>query len=208
MYFLPSKPSVRTSSLPLGKMTLTFLAYCAALTRPLESTVRPAACSEFSTSVVIFPSGSNLSTPPLPVTSTVPSGMPTPASEPRSPEATISIFVPAFTTPGMSGVTLSVDGCTASCPPRPPRLHAAARIRAPQSGSDDFDLCSSFHDARNVRRYLVGRRLHGFLSAAAALSSLTALRLRQHRCTAREADDHEQRCSRYHCVPPRMKHSR
>ena len=129
------------------------MVYCAPMRRPFESIARPAACSESSTSVVIFPLGSNLTTPPLAVAMKLPSGNPTPASEPRSPEATISIFVPAFTMPGISGVTLSVaGGCAASCAPRPPSLPA------PRPPSRPWRPCAcASSDVQQIRQVIVNR---------------------------------------------------
>src|SRR5262249_30841615 len=162
------------SSLPLGYSTLTFLVYCAPKRRPFESMARPAACSESSTSVVIFPSGSNLTTPPLAVAIKLPSGSPTPASEPLRPEATISIFVPAFTTPGISGVTLSVaGGCAASWPPRPPR--------PPRPPSRPWRSCACASSvAQQTRQITVNRdaldRMAVLLTASPMLHPVIAIR--------------------------------
>src|ERR1700674_3916025 len=69
--------------------------------------------------MVTFPSLSTLATPPAVVIRTLPSAKPTPPSEPLNPYLTTSIFVPAATTPGIFGVTLSVAGGGWVCPPRP-----------------------------------------------------------------------------------------
>src|SRR5688572_9204564 len=93
-----------------------------AMSRPFESSARPFARSVFSRNTDSVPFLSILWTllAPGSVKSVVPSGIRMGPSLLRSPSFTIATFVPAATTPGMAGATVSVAGGGGGAAPRPP----------------------------------------------------------------------------------------
>ena len=92
-----------------------------AMSRPFESSARPFARSVFSRNTDIAPLLSILWTRLAPgsVKSVVPSGIRMGPSLLRNPSFTIATFVPAATTPGMAGATVSVAGGGGGAAPRP-----------------------------------------------------------------------------------------